>query len=64
MSEGTHHFIPFKTYLKVFGALLLLTILTVAVAKPVSGFDAGALNAAIAMFICSYWCRGLLFNPI
>ena len=40
MSEDQHHFIPFKVYLNVFLGLLFLTVVTVAVAKPVSGFDA------------------------
>jgi cytochrome c oxidase subunit 4 len=48
-----HHIIPISTYQKILGILLVMTVLTVAVAKPVSGFDAGVLNAAIAMAIAS-----------
>jgi len=48
-----HHVIPIGTYLKILGILLILTVLTVAVAKPVSGFDAGIFNAAIAFGIAS-----------
>jgi cytochrome c oxidase subunit 4 len=49
----SHHIVPIGTYMKILGALVALTILTVAVAKPVSGFDAGILNAAIAFLIAS-----------
>ncbi len=49
----THHIVPINTYLKVLGVLLLLTVLTVAVAKPVSGFDAGIFNAAIAFAVAT-----------
>jgi cytochrome c oxidase subunit 4 len=52
MSQG-HHIIPFKTYLNVLLALLFLTVVTVLVATPVSGFDAGVFNAFIAMAIAS-----------
>jgi len=48
-----HHIIPFSVYRNVLLALLALTILTVAVAKPVSGFDAGVFNFLIAMGIAS-----------
>jgi len=53
MGSDSHHVVPMKTYLNIFGALIILTILTVAVAKPVSGFDAGIFNAFIAMAIAS-----------
>ncbi|MCB0355552.1 MAG: cytochrome C oxidase subunit IV family protein [Bdellovibrionales bacterium] len=53
MEHDSHHIIPFKTYLHILLALLFLTIVTVLVAKPVSGFDAGFLNAFIAMLIAS-----------
>lgn len=53
MGQGSHHIIPFKIYLNVLLALLFLTVVTVLVAKPVSGFDAGAFNAFIAMLIAS-----------
>jgi len=47
MSEN--HTVPFKTYLSVLIALLILTVVTVAVAQ----VDFGAWNAFIAMFIAS-----------
>ena len=54
MAHGTgHHITPLSTYLKVLGALLVLTVITVAVAKPVTGVDFGILNAAVAMAIAS-----------
>ena len=53
MEQDSHHIIPFKTYLNVLLALLFLTVVTVLVAKPVSGFDAGVFNAFIAMLIAS-----------
>lgn len=53
MSAGKDHIIPLETYVKVIISLLILTVLTVAVAKPVSGFDAGFMNAFIAMAIAS-----------
>lgn len=48
-----HHVVPAGTYFKVLGILLLLTIATVLVAKPVSGFDAGVFNAFIAFGIAT-----------
>jgi cytochrome c oxidase subunit 4 len=51
--NGGHHIVPLKTYIQVLAILVVLTILTVAVAKPVSGFDAGILNAFIAFAIAS-----------
>lgn len=53
MSSSAHHIIPKATLYKVLGALLVLTFLTVAVAKPVSGFDLGILNGAVAILIAS-----------
>lgn len=50
---GHHHIVPIQTYLKILGALVVLTVLTVLVAKPVSGFDAGVLNAFIAFAIAT-----------
>lgn len=47
MSEN--HTIPFKTYLSVLIALLILTVVTVAAAQ----VDFGAWNTFIAMFIAS-----------
>jgi cytochrome c oxidase subunit IV len=51
--HSEHHVVPLGTYQKVLGVLVLLTILTVAVAKPVSGFDAGIFNALIAFLIAT-----------
>ena len=45
--EKHHHIIPIKTYLKVFGALMFLTVLTVAVTY----IDLGSFNIVLAMFI-------------
>ena len=53
MGHSSHHIVPIKTYLKVLYALLFLTVLTVAVAKPVTGVDFGVLNATVAMAIAS-----------
>jgi cytochrome c oxidase subunit 4 len=53
MSQGNHHVISLATYGKVLAVLMVLTALTVLVAKPVSGFDAGIFNAAIAFGIAS-----------
>lgn len=47
------HFLPAKIYVKSIIALLILTVLTVVVAKPISGFDAGVLNVFIAMSIAT-----------
>lgn len=54
MSGGhAHHIIPRETLYKVLGALLVLTVITVAIAKPVSGFDLGFLNAFAAMAVAT-----------
>lgn len=53
MDQGSHHIVPAKSYLNVLLALLFLTMLTVLVAKPVSGFDAGFLNTFIALAIAT-----------
>ena len=45
--EKKHHIIPIQTYFKVFGALMFLTVLTVAVTY----VDLGFFNIVIAMFI-------------
>ncbi len=47
--DTEHHFIPLETYLKVFGALIFLTVITVLAAQ----VDFGALNAIIAFAIAS-----------
>lgn len=52
-SHHGHHIVPIATYAKILAALVILTVLTVAVARPVSGFDAGILNAGIAFLIAS-----------
>ncbi len=49
-SEGSaHHIIPFDTYLKVFGALIVLTVVTVGAAQ----IDFGAFNAIVAFAIAT-----------
>ena len=45
-----HHIIPLKTYLKVFAALIFLTLLTVVTAK---GMDLHPFNGAIAFIIAA-----------
>ncbi len=45
-----HHIIPLNTYLKVFGALIFLTVLTVVTAK---GMDLSPFNGAIAFIIAA-----------
>ena len=49
MSEQNHHIVSVKTYLIVFAALMVLMILTVAVAF----FDFGILNKGIALTIAT-----------
>lgn len=51
--SGGHHFLPAKIYVNAIIALLVLTVITVGVAKPVSGFDAGIFNTFIAMLIAT-----------
>ena len=46
---SNNHIIPFKVYIKVLSALLVLTVITVAVAQ----VDFGVLNAVIAMGIAT-----------
>ena len=53
MSAESHHIIPKATLYKVLGALLVLTVITVAVATPVTGFDVGIFNAVLAMAIAT-----------
>ena len=53
MGSGSHHVVPFKTYLNILLALLALTGLTVLMAPPVTGIDLGPLNAVIAILIAS-----------
>jgi cytochrome c oxidase subunit 4 len=47
MSEHGHHVIPVRTYLAVFGALMIFTAITVAVAF----VDLGALNNVVMLGI-------------
>ena len=51
--QSGHHIVPIKTYFNVLLALLALTVLTVGVARPVSGFDAGIFNALIAFTVAT-----------
>lgn len=48
-SDGKHHIIPLPVYYQVIGALLVLTVITVAAAR----VDFGALNTVIALAIAS-----------
>ena len=47
VDEGHHHVLPIKPYLRVFGALLVLTVLTVLV----SYLDLGSAALAVAMVV-------------
>jgi cytochrome c oxidase subunit 4 len=49
---GLGHILPKKVYWSVFWALMVLTVITVVVAK-VKAFDFGSLNLVIAMAIAS-----------
>ena len=51
--EHTHHIIPLNTYFKVFGALMVLTVLTVLAAKLdlTSFLGEGPWNVILAMLI-------------
>ena len=51
--DHSHHIIPFNTLVKVLGILLVLTVVTVLVATPVTGFDVGIFNGVLAMAIAS-----------
>lgn len=48
-SHKEHHIIPFKTYIGVFVALMILTVITVVVAQ----FHFGEFNTIVAMGIAS-----------
>lgn len=51
-TTSTHkhnHVIPLKTYLLVWGALMVLTVLTVVISR----FDFGSLNTLIAIFVAT-----------
>lgn len=45
--KTSHHIIPFKTYIGVFTALIILTVITVAV----SFVDLGAYNMVVALLV-------------
>lgn len=47
--EGLGHVLPLNTYLITLGTLLVLTVVTVAVAQ----LDFGSMNAVVALFIAS-----------
>jgi cytochrome c oxidase subunit 4 len=47
--DTSHHIIPIDTYLKVFGTLIVLTVITVLAAR----VDFGALNAVVAFAIAT-----------
>lgn len=47
--HSAHHVQPFELYIKVFGALIVLTIITVWIAQ----FHFGILNGFIAMFVAT-----------
>lgn len=47
--SAEHHIIPLGTYLKIFGTLIFLTVITVLAAK----VDFGAFNAVVAFGIAS-----------
>jgi len=50
MTDNKHHIIAIKTYLMVFGLLLLLTVLTVLASR----VDFGSFNIFIALLIASF----------
>jgi len=47
--DGEPHVLPLSTYFAVWGALVVLTVITVAASR----FDFGAANTVIAMFIAT-----------
>lgn len=49
MASGSNHTTPLSTYLKVYGALIFLTFITVWIAQ----FNFGVLNTPIAMLIAT-----------
>jgi cytochrome c oxidase subunit IV len=48
-SGGSHHVVPDRVFAMVFGALLVLTVLTVGISR----FDFGGLNLLIAMAVAA-----------
>ena len=51
--EVSHHILPIKSSLKILGVLLVLTVITVGIATPVSGVDFGIFNTFIAMAVAT-----------
>jgi cytochrome c oxidase subunit 4 len=47
--QSRHHIVPFESYIKVFGALIVLTVVTVAVSR----IDLGVWNTVVAMLIAT-----------
>jgi cytochrome c oxidase subunit 4 len=47
--SGSHHIVPFATYIKVFSTLIFLTFITVLASR----FDFGTLNSMIAFLIAT-----------
>lgn len=48
-NDHQHHITPFRTYMKVFGALITLTVLTVLASK----VNMGPMNTVVAMLIAT-----------
>lgn len=53
MSDSHHPVTSFETYRNVILALIALTVVTVLVAKPVSGLDLGMFDIIIAMTVAT-----------
>ena len=49
MTEQHEHLVPYRTFLIVWGVLLVLTVITVAVSR----FDLGALNIWVALAVAT-----------
>jgi cytochrome c oxidase subunit 4 len=49
MGSGSHHIVPLKTFINVFIALLILTVITVVASR----IDFGWANAFVAMLIAT-----------
>ena len=47
--DSEHHIIPLPVYVKIFGTLIILTVVTVLAAR----FDFGSMNAVVAFFIAT-----------
>lgn len=48
-ASGSHHIVPFETYIKVFSTLIFLTFITVAASR----FDFGTFNSIVAFGIAT-----------